>query len=538
MEYLKKVYVKNLTTICREMFSGCVNLKEVKSDLTIQEVKSRGFLGCKNLRIIDLSGVKTIDCKAFVDCLSMNETNCKLPLINFIDTKGIINCAGFNIVNILKYFGKFNESEYPNIKRFRFMRTCECIPENIFNECKELRVIGSKKGNAGISFGPKVLNMSMIAECTKLQKIDLATVSLFTYNNSLKFPYLRRLCVKGLQRIEGIGPVPFPAIKYVDLGKIENFNNSMFLKCGELKRLITHNTMQIIGTSSLARCISINENGMDLSKIKRIGIFGFSRCTGLVDPKFDQVIGIDRAAFLCCKGMKSISIPYITKLPEIALSFCNKLEIANLPNLRCIDPGGFMLCTNIKELDLSGVKNIDRFAFSACRDFKGDKNGILHSQALAPKVNESAFSFCSSIVKVDLSNTVVVEQKAFRRCNRLTNFIGGTDKITYIKQYAFEGCRMIRSINLPSIKQIGVGAFRYCNHGNMDVTLGRNIGGVAKYAFACCGTLNSFSFQGKVLNMVLMKALINKKAFCNTKIKRLELPENIDEQEFRNYYEV
>ncbi len=210
------------------------------------------------------------------------------------------------------------------------------------------------------------------------------------------------------------------------------------------------------------------------------------------------VAAIDRAAFLDCTGMTSLSFEggdSVTNIAANAFQGCTGLQVAVLPDgLSALSDSLFYGCTNLGSVTIpAGVETIGSSAFAECR--------VLADAALPDglaELGESAFLNCRSLTALVIPAGVgAIPDQLCYECRALAA-LSLPDGATNIGCRAFYNCGSLTSLDVPdSVTVVDDEAFSGCS-GLASLSFSGTLAWVGDEAFYDCDALVSIYFYGGV----------------------------------------
>ena len=232
------------------------------------------------------------------------------------------------------------------------------------------------------------------------------------------------------------------------------------------------------------------------------------------------VVAIDRAAFLDCSALTSVTIPRtVTAIGEHAFAGCTALdsvEISDLDRWCGIDFESesanpcyhahrlFLKGMEVTEPEISdAVTTISSFAFSGCTSIIS-----VHIPSAVTSIGSVSFSNCTSLtsITVDDGNPVYDSRDS---CNAIIEtasrtLIVGCQKsvipvsVVAIGDWAFYCCTGLTSIYIPnSVSKIGFEAFYRCSS-LQGVNIPNSVKVIGYQAFYGCSSLRGIHIPGSV----------------------------------------
>lgn len=247
-------------------------------------------------------------------------------------------------------------------------------------------------------------------------------------------------------------------------------------------------------------------------------------------PDDEMILYIAEDAFKDNTTMEKVIIPKtVINIYEGAFRNCSALKEVYLvstveepipdADLKLIYRSAFEGCGSLELLDLTNVKVITVAvnAFKNCSSLSTIKNMKAIGSAYA-----TAFEGCTSLTSVDLTGMQVAGEGVFRNCTSITEILTG--QYTAIGEKMFENCTALRSVTLNN-SVIGANAFTGCTKLNSVI-----VNGVSGERFV----IENQAFYKSGLTTITFAdgcnvRKIGDKAFANTKLKKITLPEGLEE---------
>ena len=162
IESLKEVHLKNCVFLGSYAFKGCTSLERVFAPNV--KMTTNAFNGCRNLKELDLSSLRSLDKESFTDCFDLETikldsctfigfnsfTNCnKLVSLSFPSLKEISRTAFSSCENLYELY-------MPNLKEFSFdsLFKCYALRKVTIGENTKIR---SNSKNISRSFVVKII---------------------------------------------------------------------------------------------------------------------------------------------------------------------------------------------------------------------------------------------------------------------------------------------------------------------------------------------------------------------------------------------
>ncbi len=229
----------------------------------------------------------------------------------------------------------------------------------------------------------------------------------------------------------------------------------------------------------------------------------------------DTITQINACAFMECKNLKNFKLPASLKVIDgFAFSQCSSLTEVVLPDsLEILGDQVFSSCTALKKLTMSkGIKEI----YGRVID-----NTLIESLDLPEGleyIGANAFKE-TRLKKVLIPSTVKnIGQDAFCRCSQLTE-VNILAPIKEIADSTFDTCIKLEKVQLPStIEKIGDSAFCYTKI--KELQLSENLNSIGVYSFYGCTNLGKIYIPKKV-------TIISDYAFADSGITSLKGMDNV-----------
>ena len=413
---IKRVVINpGITSVGRQVFAECYNLKSVTIPDSVMNIGPLAFGGCSSLTNVSIGkGVTGISNDAFEDCEALISID--------VDNK---NTTYYSENGVLFDKNKTTLIRYPSGRQGAYR-----IPDGVTTIGYE--AFEKSKGLTSITIPDSVTNIENLAFwfCGNLNSVELS-------NNLMR------------------------------IGK------SAFEGCGFTNIVIPDNITQIAPfafASTALKSITIPNN------IESIGENAFSQCKNLESVSIsDGVVNIGEGAFSFCSNLKEMIIPNsVIEIGQSSFRGCSNMEniYVDTNNTNYISQNGVLF--NKKETELIyypdakagtciipvGVTEIVEFAFEGCENL----TGIVIPDSVT-SIGDYAFRDCSSLPSITMPNRVTnIGEGAFETCNSLTT-ITIPEGIKSIKDYTFESCQSLKSVTIPiRVTSIGNHAFQDCSN--------------------------------------------------------------------------
>lgn len=502
-----------------DAFNGTTNVTDVSfAGAPIDNVSARAFAN-SSIKSVDLGSIKIISMSAFA--------NSGLESVSSGNGVKTIKTKAFFKSNISSVSGFVNVE---NIEKEAFHDT------QYFTNSSGILIIGkvlySAKEGGTIEPNPNVVSIAPEA----FTKSNFTTVDLIGYTN---LKYIDSYAFAG----SNISSVTLPAslmvikdsafrdsnVQSVDFTACENLTSIWpyaFANCRQLNKLIfkpyakvAKDTLTLsINAYAFSGCVALTSVKLP-ENLKELGAYAFKGCINIEtiefitnaqlaeeeageggdsNPKYEKdnlITAIGDGAFMGCKKLKKVSLPYIVaSIGNSAFEDCTALvtfttmEGADLKKqpaalLRTIGDRAFFGNTSLHDVDentTKGVNTIGVSAFENCeiletinlsgmtkfaegvfRNAKALKRVTMGENA-SIDVGQEAFKNCVTLLDIT-ARIAAVDDGAFRNCISLRAITFVSSGIKYIGSNAFNGCVLIQKVSIPSsVVAIGDSAFDGC----------------------------------------------------------------------------
>ena len=415
------------------------------------------FEGCSNLMSIDLSNIKTLGSKTFLNCTSLESVG-NLDKVETIIGSAFSGCTKLAV-----------DIHLPSLRTLNL--TTSYGGTNVFT-------------NSGIiSFKAENLNDTIIGQNT-FRPSD---------HNGF-FAY----CL---------------SLKSVDWGKGTNLGSNMFAGCESLEDVKGLQDVVEIGYNAFYKCTSLQQRMYFPKCTSMLGSTSFGACATFMDSaieSFDAPLlqGIyegnsSASAFRNCLQMTSVNIPSVANIGAYTFYGCTALAEANFSSVANIGAQAFYNCTSLsfEELNLPNLTSLGQNAFYGVKIRRLN----LGSLTAWPSFTNTSQNF---------GNKSVLEELIFS--DEVTNipqyFLSGYSKVaevnlenvTTLAGNALRSSGLVRAV-LPNLITLGGSDFRESSNLEM-VELGAGLTSSMSWTF----------YQCKKLATLIMRATTPPTADANT----------------------
>lgn len=513
-QLLKKIQLsKNIEYIGEFAFENCISLKDIVIPKKVNLIKESTFSGCYRLININLpENITSIESKAFENNKALKNINIPL-LTKEIGYKAFGNCYSIKELKIPASTSKISPYAFSGCSKnlesiivdsmnttYDSRNNCNALIETKTNEL----IIGCK--NTIIEEGIISIADFAFAYCKDIEKVIMPN---------------------SMTKIGKKAFIDCKSLKYVNLNKVNNLKNEVFLDCKALEKVDLPNSLVSIGTRCFCNCYLLKKAFIPESIIY-LGNYAFANCKALRSifiPK--NYTNFDKTLFDGCESIKEIIVDennpvydsrencnaIITNDDKLIFA-CNNTVIPK--TVRVIGEKAFSNCQHLSYVEIpNNVKIIETEAFARCKALKNIKFG--KTKII---LEDKVFAYCENINNIEIPKNINrISNSMFYGCKSLKN-IALHDSIKYIGEGAFANTS-IRSINIPkSVKIIHKSTFENCINLE-EVYIHDKVKSILNAAFSGCI---------KLKNIVLPESVtkIDSSVFKNDiSLKKVELPKNI-----------
>lgn len=563
-----------------DAFNGTTNVTDVSFfGAPIDNVSARAFAN-SSIKSVDLGSIKIISMSAFAN--SGLESVSNGSGVKTIKTKAFFKS---NISSVSEFVN------VENIEKEAFHDT------QYFTNSPGILIIGkvlySAKSGGAIEPNPNVVSIAPEAfKNSNFTTVDLGGYTSLKYIDSYAFAESNISSVTlpaSLMTIKDSAFRNAKELKSVDFSACENLTSIWpyaFADCGQLNKLIFKQYAKVakdtltlsINAYAFSGCVALTSVKLP-ENLKELGAYAFKGCINIEtiefitnaqlaqeeavaggdsNPKYEKdnlITAIGDGAFMGCKKLKKVSLPYIVaSIGNSAFEDCTALvtfttmEGADSKKqpaalLRTIGDRAFFGNTSLHDVDentTKGVNTIGVSAFENCeiletinlsgmtkfaegvfRNAKALKRVTMGENA-SIDVGQEAFKNCVTLLDIT-ARIAAVDDGAFRNCISLRAITFVSSGIKYIGSNAFNGCVLIQKVSIPSsVVAIGDSAFDGCR-------------GITSLTFESDETLQTIGYSAfggcsLLTRVILPSSLVelNASAFYGcSDLKYVEFGENI-----------
>ncbi len=503
-------------------FQECTKLKAITMPYSVTELGSNAFSGCSSLASVTIpSGITEIGDYTFYNCTSL-KTATMPDSLKSIGAYAFCGCEALTAAEMPSGVTSLGEYVFFNCKaltKATIPAGIKKIPERAFYGCAIL-------SDCTIPSGVTAFGAHAFSGCTALNTTISGTITeidVYAFNNcsslkgAVKFaPGITEIPEYAFFQCGGITELTLP-------DNLTTIGKYAFYKCSSLKTLnapllgkslgyyfgaedtglngtyIPENltTLQFtkgtaVPDNYLINCDKITSVSLP-SGITSLGSYGFSGCKALADINLpDSVTSLGTYAFCNCTSLTKIAIPAgVKKIPERAFSGCALLSDCTIPSgVTAFGPHAFFNCSKLNTTISGTITEIGTYAFNNCSSLKGT---IRFAEGIK-EIPEYAFSKCSGITELTLPNSLTtIGKSAFYQCSSLKTLNAPLLGISLGYYFGAEDTGLNGSYIPETLQTVVITKgtavpdkyFQACKN-LKSVTLGEGIKSIGTYAFFNC----------------------------------------------------
>lgn len=471
----------------------------------IEKIGNNAFRGLK-ITELNLSGIKSIDVNAFMDCTELSGIELSEGLTE-ISSAAFKNCSTLTSFDIPQTLNKIGASAFYGCEALTQISIPSAVTEislGAFYNCKNLTtVIIPQNSNitsieedafcnceslASIRIPDKceVIGKAAFQNCRNMETVEISSSAALKNIGEKAFFEFDQEYSEGHQiavnpKLKTIGNKDNPG-EIVFPNSLESIENNAFY----------HN-------SALTGTIKLPEG------TKSLDYEAFSKCSGLTKIELPASIeSIGKSCFAYCSGLNTVTFAQnikITKIIEGTFSFCSNISSLTIPdNITEIGASAFYGCELIPEFIIpETVTSIGNYAFNGCKAI---------TQITIPKnvtnLGSGILDSCINLetIKFDYAVTSIPDFM-FENCNKLVNFSCKQDSVEYnnlnfvtsVGKNAFSACNQLTDLSfLPNIIIIDDEAFKNST-GLTNIRILKTVSEIGNSAFYNCTSLASITFE-------------------------------------------
>lgn len=353
-----KVTLDPKTTALREyVFAGFEFMEEIVFPSSITSISNQAFQDCTNLKEIDLSEVKTVQFKAFLNCTSLEKITFGKALRE-IGREAFSNCTGikeFSVSEENNYFSNdrngvlFNKDKtelliYPagsQTESYTVPSSVKTIKSYSFSNCANLRKIV-------IPDGVETIESYAFEKAQALSDITIGdTVSFignfafyksYYYNDKANwdngFLYIGNNLILANTKV-----IPSECVLY---SKTRLIAQDAFLK-SEITSLYMHDNVRYINDNAFRSNVLLAKIRFS-NNLAEIGSTAFCGCEALTEIEIPATVkSIGSNAFSSCKSLERITLSEgLESIGENAFSYLPAVKSVRIPStVKSVSPLAF-----------------------------------------------------------------------------------------------------------------------------------------------------------------------------------------------------
>lgn len=240
--------------------------------------------------------------------------------------------------------------------------------------------------------------------------------------------------------------------------KVVNIGDEAFFGCNHLSTLNMQEKVIVIGEKAFMNCIELSTIQLSAS-LQQLGPYSFSGCSSLKSIIIPSgVKDIEPGTFEGCKLLKSVTYE-ARDLHQIGKRafFDTGVDCSAIPDsVKVIGDYAYSNTVNCSG-ELKLPETLEQLGEGA---FSGSSILSVEFSKPLPKIGPKAFMGCSSLVAASLPTTMSqIPEAMFYRCSHLLS-IALPDALSSISSDAFNGCKSLSEVVFPThLVEIGEKAF-------------------------------------------------------------------------------
>lgn len=512
---LQNIDLSNCTSVGSYAFSECSKIKHFNLNKCTY-ISSNAF-SCCGLEEIDLTAVKVIEANAFANCKNLAKVT-GLRQIKSIPDGTFDRCRNLSIIDLsgIESLGEYcmrgtaiESINLQNLKKWNSDVFAECkqltnvvLPESItsipvraFYRCDKLSTIDLSHCT--------VIGGGAFAMCTSLAHIDLSSVTLL---ESVKGGYYYNGDYENYSPNDVIGSfTDSKNLTAVSLSCCKKIGDRAFKGCTSLEKIILPETVTNLGWecfdgTTMVTSMAIEPPVIAFNTDLSSNMMGEFVLVNVPEASLDSYKSAnywkDIAKRIFPIGTK-FDYEVTTEAQPSTSDLLDKVGLKNANSIVSLKVKG-----SINSYDIMVIRNkMDNLHYLDLSDANVVENSYEYYTGCSTKndtIGCNAFRELSKLITVSLPNSVkVIESGALYNCIKLKSVVlpeklqsieyGGWDN------GAFANCNSLTDVKFKACKNIGYSAFSSCNALN-HITLPSDLKTIGQYAFSGCHNLHSVDF--------------------------------------------
>lgn len=452
-----------VTTIESYAFASLTALEEVVLPSTLTRIGAGAFLGCKNLKTINLENVKFINEDAFLNCVLLEKVN--LAKIVAISNDAFRGCKLGDVVlpASAQSIGIGAFADNANLKSVQFDAEKVKLGANAFANCVQLKKI---------DVNAAVISSYAFVGCNNLETVrlgkDVAVIGEYAFadTNVAKFTLVNSnknlkteedgalLLSKDGNQLVLVAPRYKGKMVNGNIGTVQTNASSIATGAFAGNRGIHHliaNNVTSVGAYAFSDCTQLESVQMD--KLETIGEYAFANTNLSNISGLTQVKEIGAFAFAFAK-IASLTIADETIVGDYAFAYNYLLKTLVIGNDVMLGEGAFYCPREIYAYEYVGGINPDYYT-QYIYDVKDEQGNVVEKLTFY-RYNYNV-GVLSSLDSVTFGNNVSIGDYAFIGNGLLTTLTFGEG--TVIGNFAFYDLANLTNVELGNVQAIGNGAF-------------------------------------------------------------------------------
>ena len=452
-------------------FAGCSNLRNI-TFTTGAEIGEQAFMNCTSLASIDLSLSRYIGSDAFNGCTSLSNVVLSDELFG-IGMRSFYNCTALMNVDIPGGVTYIYQDAFYNVGNVNWF-------------CTNPSYSGSSAPWGARSYEGYVEGMMVYTtnEKTTLLACSSAMTGSLTIPTSVTI--IQNRAFWGCDKLTSIN-IP---------NSVTKIWNNVFHGCSGLTSLNIPNSITNIGEGAFEECIGLISINIPNS-VTSIGEGVFRECSNLTSVTMsNQIPDISDKFFYNCKNLTSVTISNeCTNIGKSAFFGCSSLKKITIPDkVTNIGDNAFASCINLREIYLGKkISQMNTNVFSNCSNIKYVNWNIPSFEKygfVATKLD--SITFGDAVLRIP--DEICDGQSNLIKANIIS------DKVTVIGEKAFNGCISLPAIHFPNaLQQIKSNAFKDVPLYSITIPIGVNEIGVNAFS-GCNPKIVYWNADGTTLN--------------------------------------